>query len=82
MKVQEIYSYILKLIKIVIFFIMGLVTTKTKESSNESLELSKSEYELLFSILKNSTFKGEDLEVLYKMASKLQKQYTSLYKNN
>lgn len=61
---------------------MGLVTTKTKESSNESLELSKNEYELLFSVLKNSTFKGEDLEALYKMALKLQKQYTSLYKNN
>lgn len=82
MKVQEIFLYTLKLIKTVTFFIMGIVTGKSEGNPKENLELSKAEYEFLFNIIKNSTFKGGDVERLYDLSLKLQKQYLSIYKNN
>ncbi len=46
--------------------------TSLKEN-NFSLE--KQEIELMLTLIKNSTFKGENLELLYNLVFKLQKYY-------
>lgn len=53
---------------------MGLVkqSTSTNDSDNN---LTKEEYEFIFWIIKNSTFKGENIEFLYNIIIKLQNQY-------
>lgn len=58
---------------------MGLVD-KVNKSSPTKIDntLNKQEYEFLFNIIKNSTFKGEHLEILYNLTLKLQNQYVSL----
>lgn len=60
---------------------MGLVdkqvSNKIKRQLDEDL-LTLEEYEFLFTIIKNSTFRGESLENLYKIVLKLQKQYLTL----
>jgi hypothetical protein len=58
---------------------MGLSekVTKTSPIKTDST-LNKQEYEFLFNIIRNSTFKGEHLEILYNLALKLQNQYVSL----
>jgi len=51
-------------------------TTKTVDSSKTlDSTLTPREYEFLFGLIKNSTFKGEDLETLYNITVKLQAQY-------
>ena len=40
--------------------------------------LSKEEYEYLFAIIRNTNFKGDQLETLYVLVSKLQQQYLNL----
>jgi hypothetical protein len=59
---------------------MGLVEKTSKVSSNVKIDnsLNKQEYEFLFNIIRNSTFKGEHLEILYNLTLKLQNQYVSL----
>lgn len=57
---------------------MGLVA-KQQNIKKEDYTLLKHEYEYLFGLLKESTFKGTDIEVIYKIAYKLQKQYTEKY---
>jgi hypothetical protein len=42
-----------------------------------SNQLSKEEIELLLSLIKQTTFKGEHIEVLYNLVLKLQNQYLS-----
>ncbi len=43
--------------------------------------LSKQEIALILGIVKNTTFKGDNIEILYNIVSKLQNQYTNLDKN-
>ena len=43
-----------------------------------SNQLSKQEIELLLSLIKQTTFKGEHIETLYNLVLKLQNQYVSL----
>jgi len=59
---------------------MGLVEKTSKVSSNVKIDnsINKQEYEFLFNIIRNSTFKGEHLEILYNLTLKLQNQYVSL----
>ena len=42
--------------------------------------LEKQEIEFILNTIKNSTFKGEDLDMLYKVVVKLQNQYVDLNK--
>jgi len=42
-----------------------------------SNQLSKQEIELLLSLIKQTTFKGEHIETLYNLVLKLQNQYIS-----
>ena len=48
--------------------------------TNTPAELSEAEYEILFKIIKTSTFKGEDIEILYRLIYKLQSNYILLKK--
>ena len=43
-----------------------------------SNQLSKEEIELLLSLIKQTTFKGEHIEILYNLILKLQNQYLYL----
>ena len=52
---------------------------KSADSSN-LIELNKKETEFLLQTIKNSQFKGEDVEVLYNLVLKIQKLY--IYHNN
>jgi len=40
------------------------------------------EYEFLFTLVKNSTFKGEHLEFVYNLIVKLQEDYIAIKKTN
>jgi hypothetical protein len=58
-----------------------LVDNKKEEPSKaplSSLALSKQEIELLLLIVKEASFKGEHVELIYNLVYKLQQQYTAL----
>jgi hypothetical protein len=58
---------------------MGLIEKAGKSTPAKAENtLTTQEYEFLFNIIKNSTFKGEHLEILYNLTLKLQNQYVSL----
>jgi hypothetical protein len=60
---------------------MALVDKVAKSSSKNVSsvpELTVREYEFLFSLIRNSTFKGEQLEFLYNLTLKLQEQYLNV----
>lgn len=58
---------------------MGLLD-KVQGQKKASNNLDSSEIEFILSLIKNSTFKGENLDILYKIAVKLQNQYTEISK--
>ena len=55
------------------------IVDKNKENSSpitgEDFQLNKSELEYLLLLIKDSTFKGVELEKLYNLVYKLQQQY-------
>lgn len=61
-------------------------TPESKKDINQSLptreeekfELTKEEYEFLFSLIKNSTFKGSELQVIFNILTKLQTRYIGM----
>jgi len=59
---------------------MGLLDKVQGGQTKVSNNLDKSEIEFILSLIKNSTFKGENLDILYKIAVKLQNQYTDISK--
>lgn len=62
---------------------MGLSSKvqQSTQSTQQDHTLSKQEYELLFSILKDTWIKGEEVQVMYSTIYKLQEQYISHYGN-
>lgn len=50
-------------------------------SAEKNLELTKEEYEFIFQIIKNSSFKGTDLQLIFGILSKLQTKYLELNKS-
>ena len=58
---------------------MGLLD-KVQGQQKVSNNLDIAEIEFILSLIKNSTFKGENLDILYKIAIKLQNQYTEIPK--
>ena len=61
---------------------MGLIDKITNKGnqpveadSSHLIELNKKETEFLLQTIKNSQFKGEDVEVLYNLVLKIQKLY-------
>jgi len=59
---------------------MGLLDKIQGGQTKASNNLDKSEIEFILSLIKNSNFKGENLDILYKIAVKLQNQYTDISK--
>lgn len=55
--------------------LLDIVKKKEEEKSNQ---LSLQELEFLLFLIKNSTFKGEQVELIYTAAIKLQQQYLDL----
>lgn len=53
----------------------GESTTQNKENTLSPNQLTLKEIEILFSLIKRSTFLGENIEPLYNMVIKLQNQY-------
>ena len=46
-----------------------------KKPKNGGVDLTIEEFEFLFNLIKNSTFKGTELEIIYSIILKLQKRY-------
>ncbi len=53
---------------------MGLIS-KGKRKTTEDLDLTAAELNILLQLIKNSTFSGDTIEVLYNLIIKLQKKY-------
>ena len=51
--------------------------TKQKQENTQHSSLSKQELEFLLALIKQVTFKGEDVELLYNVVNKIQQQYTN-----
>ncbi len=51
---------------------------KYNKSETEDLLLNKKDLEFLLNLVKNSTFKGEQIELIYNLTSKLQKAYLEI----
>jgi hypothetical protein len=60
---------------------MSLIDKLGKKAPSEKGEfsLTQADIELLLSLIKNSTFRGEQLESLYTIVYKLQNQYLELH---
>lgn len=55
-----------------------VVTTTQTSSNTTQLQLNKSEVEALMIMIKDSTFKGDQVEHVYNLVFKLQEYYKSL----
>lgn len=55
--------------------ILNKLTIKTPSLNAGEFSLQSQEIELLLNLIKNSTFRGEQLEELYALVYKLQQQY-------
>ena len=68
-----------KIIKKVIMALIDKIQNKGNQpieaDSSNLIELSKRETEFLLQTIRNSQFKGEDVEVLYNLVLKVQKLY-------
>jgi hypothetical protein len=60
--------------------IMGIVDKSAKikqRKEKETIQLSKQELEFLLKLIANSAFQGKDLQLIYDLTAKLQKQYSN-----
>jgi len=68
----------LKKIKEIVMSVWTGIPTETNESKSQPLptfNLTRKEIELLLIMIKESTFKGGEVEILYNIVLKLQKHY-------
>lgn len=88
LQVMKAFGFILNLNKI-LKKVMGFKATnlnikdQPQQNSQTSLspeQLNPQEIEILLSLIKRSTFLGEDIENLYNLVVKLQKQYLNITK--
>jgi len=56
--------------------ILDRISPKPQQSEAPLNQLSRQEIEVLLSMIKRTTFLGEDIEPLYNLIIKLQNQYT------
>ena len=62
---------------------MGLISKVIEKSTGtvkQENALNVEEYECLFNLIRNATFKGEQLDFIYNLTIKLQNQYLELKK--
>jgi hypothetical protein len=77
-QVQAIFIFTLnKIKKIVMGFIANHIEGQTSQNNTplSSNQLTVSEIEVLLSMIKRTTFLGEDIEPLYNLVNKLQNQH-------
>jgi hypothetical protein len=87
-RVMLVFGYILKLNKIlnkIMGFTASSLNIKDQPQENQQTplppeHLTPQEIEILLSLIKRSTFVGEDIENLYSLVVKLQKQYLNTTK--
>lgn len=58
----------------------GEIPGGSSVSNNKKVDLTKQEIEFLLTLVKNSTFKGDMIEIVYNTVYKLQDQYTKINK--
>lgn len=51
-------------------------------AAEKGLELTKEEYEFIFQLIKNSSFKGTELQIIFGILSKIQTKYLELNKSS
>jgi hypothetical protein len=88
LQVMKVFGFILNLNKI-LKKVMGFKATNlnikdqpqlNSQTSLSPEQLNLQEIEILLSLIKRSTFLGEDIENLYNLVVKLQKQYLNITK--
>lgn len=64
----------------IIKFIMGLISKNIPNQNLETYDLTKKELEVLLTVIQNSviTLRGGDIQILYDLIWKLQKQYEKI----
>ena len=66
-----------RLIKGVIMGIMDKSKkAKQQKENQEDFELTKTELEFILKLIANSAFQGKDIQLIYDLTAKLQKQYS------
>jgi uncharacterized protein Smg (DUF494 family) len=61
---------------------MGLIHKVMNSRTEDKNNLNLQELEFLLFLIKNSTFKGEQIEIIYNAAIKLQQQYLQFQSKN
>jgi hypothetical protein len=72
---MEKFGFTLKIIFKKVMGILDKITQGSSSQKEEDFSLEKHEIEFILLLLKESTFKGEYVEILYNIAYKLQQQY-------
>ena len=77
-QIQAIFIFTLNKIKIVMGFTANHIEGQTPKNNTplSSNQLTAMEIEVLLSMVKRTTFLGEDIEPLYNLVNKLQNQHT------
>jgi hypothetical protein len=65
----------MNIFKKVMAFTTGKLNVLSSNNTNSNNELNTQELEFLLSVIKNTTFKGEHIEVIYNTIIKLQNKY-------
>tara|TARA_R110000782_G_scaffold34607_15_gene82664 strand:+ start:107 stop:355 length:249 start_codon:yes stop_codon:yes gene_type:complete len=72
-RVKYFYYIICKQLKTVKKVIMGIISKKLNKSTTP--DLTTAELDIILQLIKNSTFSGDTIEVLYNLIIKLQTKY-------
>ena len=72
-RVKYFYYIICKQLKTVKKVIMGIISKKLNNSTTP--DLTTAELDIILQLIKNSTFSGDTIEVLYNLIIKLQTKY-------
>jgi hypothetical protein len=76
---MKIFGYIVKIL-IKLNKVMASLKDVVNKNTNKNIDLTEEEIVFLLSTLKNSKFKGSQVEILYNVAIKLQNLYNNLSK--
>jgi hypothetical protein len=76
---MKIFGYIVKIL-IKLNKVMASLKDVANKNTNKNIDLTEEEIVFLLSTLKNSKFKGSQVEILYNVAIKLQNLYNNLSK--